>query len=132
MTRALDILDAEPGALAIVESELLAALMVCPYLRLDVGSLRPEDFVSPFRGVAFRAILAVKRPTLGLVCEWLEANGHQPPADRTGWGDALSRLIGMDPAEDDFLAPAIKAIKEAACRRKLRAIMGGADGAGAD
>lgn len=118
MTRALDILPSEPGAIHIVESELLAALMVCPYLRLDCGALRPEDFSSPFRGVAFTAIMAVKRPTLGLTVDWLEANGHPAPADRTGWGDALSRIIGMDPAEDDFVPHAIRAIKAASLERK--------------
>lgn len=118
MTRALSLLDAEPGAIHLVESELLAALMVCPYLRLDCGALHPEDFCSPFRAVAYTAIMAVKRPTLGLVCAWLEMNGHQAPANRTGWGDELSRIIGMDPAEDDFVIPAIRAIKEAALERK--------------
>ncbi len=118
MTRALDLLDAEPGAIHLVESELLAALMVCPYLRLDCSQLRPEDFSSPFRGVAFAAIMAVRRPTLGLVCDWLEAHGHQAPANRSGWGDALARIIGMDPAEDDFVIPAVKSIKAAALERK--------------
>lgn len=118
MTRALDLLDAEPSAILIVEAELLAALMVCPYLRLDCQPLRPEDFSSPFRGAAFRAIMAVKRPTLGLTVEWLEANGHPSPANRTGWGDELSRIIGMDPADDDFAPEAVHRIKEAALERK--------------
>lgn len=122
MTRALSLLDAEPGAIHLVESELLAALMVCPYLRLDCSQLRPEDFSSAFRGVAFQAILAVKRPTLGLVVDWLEMNGHPAPANRTGWGDALARIIGMDPAEDDFVPHAIRAIKEAAAMRRLDAL----------
>ncbi len=122
MTRAIALLTFEPGAIHIVESELLAALMVCPYLRLDCSQLRPEDFSSPFRGVAFTAIMAVKRPTLGLVCDYLESAGHPAPADRTGWGDALSRIIGMDPAEDDFVPDAARAIRNAAVSRRLSAL----------
>lgn len=128
MRRALALLDeGNPSTAALLESELLGALMICPYLRLDCSTLRPTDFSSPHRGAAFAAIMLVKHPELGLVVDQLEATGAPPPPGRTGWGDALSRCMDLAFVEDDAVPEAVKAIKEAARARRL-ASLGRLDG----
>ena len=119
MRRALSLIDDDnPTGPALIESQLLGALMVCPYLRLDCSSLRPQDFSTAHRGAAFAAIMLVKRPEIGLVVDELERNGAPPPPRCTGWGDALGRLLDVAFVEDDAVPDAVKAIKEAAIRRK--------------
>ena len=133
MRRALASLsDGEPSAAALLESELLGTLILVPYLRLDCATLRPADFSSAHRGAAFAAIMLVKHPDLGLVVDQLERAGAPPPPGRTGWGDALARCLDVAFVEDDAVPDAVRAIKEAARRRRLDAIMdrGGSDGAG--
>lgn len=103
---------------AAIEAQLLGALMICPYLRLDCQTLRPIDFASPHRGAAFAAIMLVKRPELGLVVRHLEEQGAPFPPGRTGWGDALARVLDVAFVEDDAIPDAVKAIKEAAIARK--------------
>ena len=128
MRRALASLD-DGGTPALLESELLGTLMLCPYLRLDCSSLRPTDFSSPHRGAAFAAILAVKHPELGLVVDHLERSGAPPPPGRTGWGDALARCLDVAFVEDDAVPDAVKAIKEAALTRRNAARTRRADAA---
>ena len=131
MRRALASLsDGDPSAAALLESELLGTLMIVPYLRLDCATLRPTDFSSPHRGAAFQAVMAVRHPELGLVVDHLERTGAPPPPGRTGWGDALARCLDVAFVEDDAVPEAVRAIKEAARRRRLNTIMGGPDGAG--
>ena len=126
MRAALASLD-DGGTPALLESELLGTLMLCPYLRLDCQTLRPSDFSSSHRGAAFQAILAVKHPELGLVVDHLERSGAPPPPGRTGWGDALARCLDVTFVEDDAVPEAVKAIKEAARARRL-ASLGRLDG----
>jgi hypothetical protein len=113
MRRALEALDGP-----LLESELLGTLMIVPYLRLDCGTLRPADFSSPHRGAAFQAIMTVKHPELGLVVDHLERTGAPPPPGRTGWGDALARVLDVAFVEDEAVPLAVKAIKEAAIARR--------------
>jgi len=105
---------------ALLESQLLGALMLAPYLRLDacMQTLRASDFASPHRGAAFTAIMIVRHPALGLVGRHLEATGVPPPPGRTGWGDALARVLDVAFVEDDAVPDAVRAIKEAAVSRK--------------
>lgn len=118
MWRALENLDSADGV-SLVESQLLGALIICPYLRLDCQALRPADFSSHHRGEAFAAIMAIKHPELGLVVAHLEAHGATPPPGRTGWGDALSRVLDLAFVEDDAIPEAVRAIKGAAIERKM-------------
>jgi len=122
MRRALQSLDGP-----LIEAELLGTLMICPLLRLDCQTLRPSDFSSPHRGAAFAAIMLVKHPELGLVVDHLERTGAPHPPGRTGWGDALARCMDIAFVEDDAVADAVKAIKEAARERRL-ALLGRQDG----
>lgn len=129
MRRALALLaDEAPGAVAHVEAQLLGALMLCPYLRLDCQTLRASDFSTQHRGAAFLAIMLVRHPELGLVVDELERAGSPPPPGRTGWGDALARLVDVAFVEDEVVPDAVKAIKEAARARRLDAILGRSDG----
>jgi len=117
-------LEADPDlGIALVESQLLGALMLAPYLRLhgSLQTLRPEDFASPHRGVAFAAIMLERRPEIGLVVHRLEEGGHRPPHNRTGWGDALSRLLDVALVDDEAVPEAVRAIKEAAIARRAAA-----------
>lgn len=123
MRRALELQD-EP----LIEAQLLGTLMVCPYLRLDCGTLRPVDFSSPHRGAAFAAIMLVKHPELGIVVDHLERAGARPPDHRTGWGDALARCLDVTFVEDDAVPEAVRAIKEASALRRINAIAGRPDG----
>lgn len=127
MRRALELQDGP-----LVEAQLFGTLMIVPYTRLDCQTLRPSDFSSPHRGAAFAAIMLVKHPEIGLVVEQLERTGAPPPPGRTGWGDALARCLDVTFVEDDAVPEAVKAIKEAARRRRLQAIMGGPNGAESD
>lgn len=113
MRRALALQDTP-----LVEAQLLGTLMIVPYLRLDCGTLRPADFSSSSRGAAFAAIMAVRHPEIGLVVDHLERAGTPPPPGRTGWGDALARCLDVTFVEDDAVPEAVKAIKEAAIKRK--------------
>lgn len=113
MRRALELQDGP-----LVEAQLLGTLMIVPFLRLDCQTLRPSDFSSPHRGAAFAAIMLVKHPELGLVVDHLERTGAPPPPGRTGWGDALARCLDVTFVEDDAVPEAVKAIKEAAIKRK--------------
>lgn len=117
MRRALESLEQTDG-IALLEQQLLGALMLCPYLRLDCQSLKPPDFSSPFRGAAFKAIMAEKRPELGPVVHRLESEREPFPPGRTGWGDTLARIVDVSFVEDDAVPDACKAIKEAARERK--------------
>ena len=117
MRRALAGLD-RPDGIALVESQLIGCLLLCPFLRLDCATLRPADFSSPHRGAAFAAIMLVKHPELGLVVEQLEKVNAPPPPGRTGWADALCRLLDVAFVEDDAVPEAVRAIKEAAIERK--------------
>lgn len=117
MRRALEALQSDETP-ALLESELLGTLMLCPLLRLDCQTLRPSDFSSSHRGEAFQAILAVRHPELGLVVAHLEATQAPPPPGRTGWGDALSRCMDLAFVEDDAVPDAVRAIKEAARTRR--------------
>lgn len=110
--------DNSTEAAAALEAQLLGALMLCPYLRLDCETLRPTDFSSQYRGAAFAAIMLVKHPELGLVVNHLEAAGIPHPPGRTGWGDALARVLDVAFVEDEAIPDAVKAIKEAAVARK--------------
>lgn len=120
MMRALSRLEDEGPAL--LESELLGVLMLCPYLRLDCGSLRPQDFSSSHRGAAFEAIMRVKHPTVGFVVAALEQANVTPPPGRTGWADALNRCLDIAFVEDEAVALAVRAIKEQAAMRRLDAL----------
>lgn len=113
MRRALELQDGP-----LVEAQLLGTLMIVPYTRLDCQTLRPSDFSSPHRGAAFAAIMLVKHPELGLVVDQLERAGTLPPPGRTGWGDALARCLDVTFVEDDAVPEAVRAIKEAAIKRK--------------
>lgn len=110
----------DPQALALLESQLLGALMLAPYLRLDapLQTLRPADFASPYRGVAFAAIMLERHPEVGLVVNRLVRDGHRAPSSRTGWADALARTLDVAIVDDDAVPDAVKAIKEAAVARK--------------
>lgn len=130
MRRALQALeDGDPDGPALLESQLLGALMLVPYLRLDCQTLRPSDFSSSHRGAAFAAIMLVKHPELGLVVDHLNAAGAPHPPGRTGWADALSRVMDMAFVEDDAVPEAARAIKEAAALRRLNAIARRSDAA---
>lgn len=129
MIRALSLLDdGHPSGLALVESQLLGALILCPLLRLDCGTLRPQDFSSPDRGAAFGAVMLERHPELGLVVDRLERDRIPPPENRTGWGDALARLLGVAFVEDEAIPEAVRRIKEAAAIRRLSALSRGPDG----
>lgn len=121
MTRAVWLLEngSENDGIVLIESQLLGALMLCPYLRLDCEALRPTDFKGRHRGIAFQAIMTEKRPELGLIVARLEAEGHQPPPGRTGWGDALSRLLDVALIDDDSVRDAVRRVREAALARRL-------------
>lgn len=119
MRRALQSLaDGDPGGPALLESQLLGALILCPLLRLDCQTLRPADFASPHRGAAFAAVMIVRHPELGLVVDHLERVGAPPPPGRTGWGDALARCLDVAFVEDECIPDAVRAIKEAALLRR--------------
>ncbi len=118
MRRALAHLDS-PDGIALVESQLLGTLLICPYLRLDCGTLRLTDFASPYRGAAFAAIMVTKHPEVGLVVAELERQGIRPPPNCTGWADALCRTMDVTFVEDDAVPEAVRAIKEAARARRL-------------
>jgi len=107
-------------ALALLESQLLGALMLAPYLRLDsaLQTLRPADFASPHRGAAFAAIMLERHPEIGLVVDRLIREGHPAPPSRAGWADALARTLDVALVEDDAVPDAVRAIKEAAVARK--------------
>lgn len=109
----------EALATPLVEAQLLGTLMICPYLRLDCGSLRPSDFSTAHRGAAFEAILAVKHPEIGLVVAHLEQHNVPAPPGSTGWGDALARCLDITFVEDDAVPDAVRAIKEAAIQRRV-------------
>ncbi|MDX9734977.1 MAG: hypothetical protein RBU36_12685 [Thermoanaerobaculia bacterium] len=109
----------DPVALALLESQLLGALMICPYLRLDCGTLRPADFASPHRGAAFQAILDERHPELSLVVDRLDRDGHRPPPTRAGWADALARTLDVAFVDDDAVPEAVQRIKDAALARKI-------------
>lgn len=130
MNRAIRALaDGAPDAIALVESQLLGALMLCPYLRLDCGALKPQDFSSPHRGAAFEAILAVRHPEASLVALHLTDAGAPPPPRCTGWADAIGRLLDAAFVEDDAVPAAVDAIRTAARSRRLDVILGRADAA---
>lgn len=121
MRRALWLLDQDdPSGLVLLECQLLGCLMLAPYNRLysSVQSLRASDFSASHRGVAFTAIMAERHPELGHVVARLEADGAPPPHGRTGWGDALSRLLDVALVDDDAVPEAVRRIKEAAIKRK--------------
>lgn len=120
MRRAIESLEQTDGV-SLLEQQLLGALMLCPYLRLDCQALRPGDFSSPFRGAAFQAVMAEKRPELGSVVHRLETDREPFPPGRTGWADTLARIIEVAFVEDDAVLDAVKAIKEAARERKRAA-----------
>lgn len=109
----------DPVALALLEAQLLGALMLCPYLRLDCGALRPADFSSPHRGVAFQAILDERHPEISLVVDRLNRDGHRAPSSRTGWADALARTLDVAFVDDDAVPEAVRRIKDAALARKI-------------
>lgn len=110
-------------AIALLESQLIGCLMLAPYNRLDPGlqTLRPTDFSSPYRGVAFGAVMLERSPEIGLVVARLEREGHRPPPGRTGWGDALARCLDVALVDDEATSEAVKAIKAAACQRRAEA-----------
>lgn len=121
MRRALRLLDEEhPDGIVLLEVGLLGCLMLAPYLRLDacMQTLRASDFASTHRGAAFAAIMITRHPELGLVVRHLEAAGVPPPPGRTGWGDALARVLDVAFVEDDAVPDAVRAIKEASVSRK--------------
>lgn len=117
MIRALQSLEQTDG-IAILEAELLGVLMICPLLRLDCQTLRPQDFSSPFRAAAFAAIMLERHPSLGSVVSRLEAERSPVPPGRTGWGDTLARVLDMALVDDDAVGPAARAIRAAAIERK--------------
>lgn len=124
MRRALEALsEDDPEGATLVEAQLLGALMICPYLRLDCGTLLRTDFSSWHRGAAFDAIMAVRHPEVGLVVAHLEVSNTAHPPGRTGWGDALSRLLDVAFVEDEAVPDAVRAIKEAARGRRAEARM---------
>jgi len=119
--RALYLLDQDdPSGIDLLEAGLLGCLMIAPYLRLDpcLQTLRPSDFGNPHRAVAFAAIMLEKHPELGHVVARLEAEGHRAPPNRTGWGDALSRLMDLAIVDDDAVPEAVRRIREAALSRR--------------
>lgn len=130
MRRAIAAAEAgHPSGVDRVESDLLGTLIICPFLRLDCETLKPTDFKSPFRGAAFAAIMAVKHPELALVAAHLEAAGEPAPPSRTGWVDALSRVVDHTFLEEDAIRDAIRVIRDAAVSRRLATIMGRQDAA---
>jgi len=125
MRKALSLIDdGNPNGIALLESQLLGLLMLDPVSRLEpcLQTLRPADFESAHRGVAFGAIMLERKPELGLVVSRLEAEGHRPPGNRTGWGDALARCLDVAMVDEEAIPEAVKAIKEAAALRRLEAI----------
>ena len=135
MRKALSLIDdGNPNGIALLESQLLGLLMLDPVSRLEpcLQTLRPADFESAHRGIAFGAIMLERRPELGMVVTRLEREGHRPPGNRTGWGDALARCLDVAMVDEEAIPDAVRAIREASRRRQLSAIMGGPDGAGAD
>ncbi len=122
VNRALWMLDngAAADGIVLLECQLLGALMLDPTLRLydSLQTLRPADFASQHRGLAFQAIMAERHPELGLVADRLDRDGHQPPHGRAGWGDALSRLLDVALVDDDSIPVAARRIREAAIARR--------------
>lgn len=121
MKRAIQMLDeGNPDGIALLECGLIGCLMLAPYCRLysSLQTLRPDDFAAPHRGIAFAAVMLERHPELGHVVARLEAEGHRPPLGRTGWGDALSRLLDVALVDDDAIPEAVRRIKEAAIKRK--------------
>ena len=108
----------DPTAVALLESQLLGALMLAPYLRLDCDALRPSDFSSQHRGAAFKAIMDERHPELSLVVDRLTREGHRPPPSRSGWADALARTLDVALVEDDAVPDVVKAIRSAALSRR--------------
>ena len=124
MRSALSLLDnGDPSGLELLEAQLLGCLVLAPYNRLDsaLQTLRPADFSSPHRGLAFEAIMAERRPEVGLVVNRLEREGHRPPQQYTGWADAVSRMLDVALVDDDAVSDAVRAIKEASLARRLQA-----------
>lgn len=119
MRRALLALDSGPEAIALVESQLIGTLMVCPALRQHCNALRQEDFSTSHRGAAFSAIMRLSCPEVGLVA--LDLEETPPPPRCTGWGDALGRLLDVAFVEDEVIPEAVRAIKDAAIERRAEA-----------
>jgi hypothetical protein len=117
MRRALDSQIQKDGT-TLVEIQLLGALMLCPYLRLDCSTLHPQDFSDPAIGKAFSAVMAERYPELSLVVYRLELECSRPPHGYTGWGDALASVIGLAFVEDDAVPEAVRVIKESARLRR--------------
>ena len=125
MRRALQLLDDDnPDGIVLLEAGLLGALMLDPTLRLysSVQSLRSTDFAGKHRGAAFAAVMDERHPELALVVDRLERDGVPPPHGRTGWGDALARLLDMAVVDDEAVPEAARRIKEAAMARRLKAL----------
>ena len=125
MRRALRLLDEEhPDGIVLLEVGLLGCLMLAPYNRLQscIQSLRPVDFAAPHRGIAFAAIMTERHPELAHVVARLEADGAPVPHGRTGWGDALARLLDVALVDDDAIPEAVRRIKEAAAVRRLNGL----------
>lgn len=126
MRRALQALDdGDPSGLALLEAGLLGCLMLAPHNRLHgcLTGLRPTDFADRHRGIAFAAIMLCKDPDLGFVVARLEEDGHPAPPGRTGWGDALARVLDLALVDDEAVPEAVKRIKEAALARRNAARM---------
>ena len=122
MLTALRLLDdGDPSGPALLESSLLGCLMLAPYNRLQscLQTLRPTDFSSPHRGAAFAAIMLERHPELPLVVARLNADGARPPHNRTGWADALARVVDLALVDDDAIPEAVRRIKEAALARRI-------------
>jgi hypothetical protein len=121
MRRALQMLDdGNPDGIVLLEAGLVGALMLDPTLRLygALQTLRPADFVGRHRGAAFGVVMDEPHPELALVVERLEREGIPHPPNRTGWGDALSRLLDVALVDDEAIPVAARRIKEAALARK--------------
>lgn len=125
MRRALQLLDdGDPDGLVLLEAGLVGALMLCPSLRLysSLQTLRPADFVGKHRGAAFGVVMTERNPELAFVVDRLERDGIPHPPNRTGWGDALSRLLDVALVDDEAVPEAARRIKEAAALRRLNVI----------
>lgn len=108
-------------SIALVESQLLGSLMVCPLLRLDCETLRPTDFSTDHRGVVFDAVMRLKHPEAGLVAAHLTDTGAPPPPRLSGWAEAICALLDTTFVEEDAIPDAVRAIKAAAIDRRAKA-----------
>jgi len=121
----LDLDTAPLSASDAAESSLLGGLILAPFLRRRVGTLRSADFREHTRALIFDALLGMDGPvTANLLWAELEARGAKPPAGTT-WPWVIGELLSDPQVDEDTLPGFVKTIKEAAAKRRLEGLRKG-------